>query len=73
MVSEKVKVEIEIPKNLYYTVIEKAKEAGFSNLNEFFIFILEQLFESEETSEEVFTPEEEEAVKERLRSLGYIE
>ena len=70
---EKVKVAIEIPKKLYNNIIEKAKEAGFDSINDFILFVLEQLVSIETTSETVFTEEEEEKVKERLRALGYIE
>lgn len=71
MGEEKVKVEIEIPKNLYEKVKEKYEDAGFKDLNEFILFLLEQVVG--ETEEQVFSPEEEEKVKERLRSLGYID
>ena len=73
MTGDTVKIELEIPRSLYKAVTEKAKEAGFEDLNEFFKFILEQLLAGGETSENVFSPEEEELVKERLRALGYIE
>jgi len=74
MSSEKVKITLELPRTLYDSALQKAKEAGFQSLSEFFIFILEQLIEEGESpSDTVFSPEEEKIVKERLRSLGYIE
>ena len=73
MTEEKVKLIIEIPKKLHGEIIEKAKEAGFDDTNEFILFVLEQLVTEETTTESVFTEEEEEKVKERLRALGYIE
>jgi len=73
MAEEKVKLTIEIPRKLHSEIIEKAKEAGFDDINEFILFVLEQLVSTEITTESVFTEEEEEKVKERLRALGYIE
>ena len=71
MSEEKVKLEIMIPKNLYEKIKEKYEEAGFKDISEFIVFVLEQLLE--ETGGETLSPEEEEKVKERLRALGYID
>ncbi len=67
--SEKVKVEIS--KELY----EKAKkfieeQGGFNNVEELIEFLLKEILEEEE--ETPLSEEDEEKVKERLRSLGYI-
>lgn len=72
MAEEKIKITIEIPKKLHNEIIEKAREAGFNNINDFILFILEQLMTIDTETERVFTEEEEEKVKERLRALGYI-
>ncbi|WFO76370.1 CopG family transcriptional regulator [Desulfurococcaceae archaeon MEX13E-LK6-19] len=53
--------------------MKKAEEAGFSSFSEFVVFVLEQLVSEEEGGGEVFSEEDEEKVKERLRALGYIE
>ena len=73
ILDEEVHIEIKLSRKLYEEVLKNAKEAGFNDLNEFLIFILEQLTSEEETGGEVFSKEEEEKVKERLRALGYIE
>ena len=70
---DNVKIEVSIPKKIYDAAIKKAKEAGFANINEFLVFVLEQLVEEEDLGQNVFTKEEEEAIKDRLRALGYIE
>ncbi len=63
---------IRIPAELY----EKAKkfieesQGEFKSVDELVTFILEEFFKEEET--EGLSPEEEEKIKERLRSLGYI-
>jgi len=72
-VNNEIHIEIKLPRKLYENSIKKAEEAGFNNFNEFLIFILEQLTSEEEVSDKVFSKEEEEIVKERLRALGYIE
>jgi len=73
ILDEEIHIEIKLPRKLYEEALKKAKEAGFNDFNEFLIFILEQLTSEEETGGEVFSKEEEEKVKERLRALGYIE
>ncbi len=72
MGEEKVEVKITIPKSLYDKIKEEADNAGFTDIEEFIRFVLEQLVESGETGEEL-SPEDEEKVKERLRALGYID
>ncbi len=66
------KVAVHISKELY----EKAKkyieeQGGFESVEELVEFVLGEVL-SEEGGEQVFSEEEEEKVKERLRSLGYI-
>jgi len=67
------KVTVHISKELY----EKAKkyveesEGEFKSVDEFVEFVLKEVL-SEEVEEKVFTKEEEEKIKERLRALGYI-
>ena len=66
------KVAVHISKDLY----EKAKkfveeQGGFSSVEELVEFVLNEVL-SEEGAGEVMSKEDEEKVKERLRSLGYI-
>ena len=62
---------IKIPRTLYEKAIRWIEEnGGFSNVDELVQFLLRE-FVSEE-GEEVYSPEEEEEIKERLRRLGYI-
>lgn len=68
---DEVHVEIRLPRKLYEEALKRAKEAGFNDFNEFIVFVLEQLITIEEKSE-VFSKEDEEKVKERLRALGYL-
>ena len=50
MGEEKVKIKLNIPKQLYEQLYSRASEAGFSSIEEFLLFILEHIVE--ESSEE---------------------
>lgn len=63
------KVSIGIPGDLYRKIEEKIEGTSFSSVEEYVVTKLE----SEFPSEPVYTKEEEELIKERLRKLGYIE
>lgn len=66
-------VEVKIPKKLYDQVSKMIKEEGldFKSVDDYVIFVLKELLKEEEEAQ-VYSPEEEKAIKERLRSLGYI-
>ena len=71
--ANEIRIEVKLPRKLYEEALKKAEEAGFSDFNDFLVFILEQLASEEELGSEVLSKEDEEKVKERLRALGYIE
>ncbi len=68
------KVTIKISKDVY----EKARQyiekyGGFNSVEELVEFVLsEALSEEQGETQKVYSKEEEEKVKERLRALGYI-
>ena len=65
---------VSIPKQLYEKIQERIKDTGFTSASDYVTYVLRQVIsELEEEQEEPFTKEDEEKVKERLRSLGYIE
>ncbi|NPA98081.1 MAG: CopG family transcriptional regulator [Crenarchaeota archaeon] len=66
-----VEIKIRLPEKLYREAKAKAEEAGFNTIDEFIVFVLEQLLGEEEPAE--LSEEDEEKVKERLRALGYID
>ncbi len=70
---EPVELIIHLPKDLYEKIKKEADESGFADINEFIVFVLSQLVETSETGGEALSKEDEEKVKERLRSLGYID
>jgi hypothetical protein len=62
---------IEIDGRLYEKLRAKAKELGYSSTDEFIIRVLEEVV-GEVGSEPAGSQEAEEAVRKRLRSLGYL-
>lgn len=63
------KVSIEIPEELYKKIEEKIKGTRFSSVEAYIIMKLENEF----PTVQVYSEEEENIIRERLRKLGYIE
>ena len=57
---------------LYDLIQERAKATGFGSVDEYVMFVLEEVLKDEEEEETALSKEEEEEVKKRLRSLGYL-
>jgi len=73
--SERKHTTITIPKPLYDKIKDRIKDTGFSSVSSYVTYVLRQVisgFEEEEKGE-VFTKEDEEKVKKRLKALGYID
>lgn len=68
-------VEIKIPKEIYEKIEKRIKDTEFKSVSEYVTYVLREVLASleEEETEEVFSEEEEEKVKERLRALGYLD
>jgi len=68
------KVAVEISKELVDEIQRRVDESvgEFSNVEEFIEFVLAEVLKEDEPEQDL-TSEEEEEVKKRLRSLGYIE
>ncbi len=66
---------VSIPLPLYEKIKARIKGTGFTSVSDYVTYVLREVLASleEEEKEEVFSKEEEEKVKERLRALGYIE
>ena len=58
---------------LYGQIEERVKATSFGSVDEYVIFVLEEVFKEEEQEEGVFSKEEEEEVKKRLKGLGYLD
>jgi len=64
---------ISIPTTLYKKLEEKIKETEFTSVSSFVTHIIREYLAKMEEEKEVFSEEEEEEIKERLRALGYID
>jgi len=62
-------VPVKIPKELYEKIEEKISGTSFASVEEYVVSKLENEF----PAEPVYTKEEEDLIRERLRRLGYIE
>jgi len=63
-----------IPSSLFKKLEQKIKGTNFASVASYATFVLrESIVETEQHHKETFSKEEEEKVKDRLRSLGYIE
>jgi Arc/MetJ-type ribon-helix-helix transcriptional regulator len=67
------KENIEIPKNLYLKIAEKVKGSEFSTVSDYVVFVLTELINEEEGEGRKISKEDEDKVRERLRSLGYTD
>ncbi|MFP3264964.1 MAG: ribbon-helix-helix domain-containing protein [Acidilobus sp.] len=65
------RVQVSVPKDLYEKVKKYVEEQGtFSSVDELVEFLLRQLLEEQGGTS--MSKEDEEAVKDRLRRLGYL-
>ncbi|MCI4345738.1 MAG: CopG family transcriptional regulator [Thermoplasmata archaeon] len=62
---------LRVPEEVAAAIEARLQGTGFANLEEFVTFVLSRLAESH--GEVPFSEEEEARLKERLRSLGYID
>ena len=74
MSKEKERKAVSLSAELYGRIEERARDTGFSSADEYVTFVLEEVLREEgEETEIAFSKEEEEEVKKRLRSLGYLD
>lgn len=65
---------VRIPADIYEEIEKRLSEYGFDTVDEYVTFVLQELIYEEKGDEgPVFSEEEEEKIKKRLRDLGYIE
>ena len=62
-----------LPTELYDQVRKRVEAADFASVDEYVIFVLSEVLKEEENEEIALSEEQEEEVKKRLRSLGYLE
>ena len=71
MKKEEEKRTLLLPAELYDRLEERVKATDFGSVEEYVIFILEEVLK--EGEEGALSKEEEEEIKKRLRALGYLE
>ena len=69
---------IKIPEEIYEKLMKRVEDSEFSKVDDYIKYILEQVIERLETEKqedcsEEYSEEDEEKVKARLRSLGYLD
>ena len=67
-------INIKISQELKKKLEKKIKQTEFGSISEYIIYILEKVTSdvSNSEAEQAYTKEEEEAVKRRLKELGYV-
>jgi len=70
---EKEFTNVSIPTSLHKKIEEKIKGSEFPSVSEYITKVLRGNFSEEQTNQEVFSKEDEEKVKKRLKALGYID
>ena len=71
--SEKELTNVSIPSSLYEKIRERIKETGFTSVSNYVTYVLTELLAEKMEPEEPFNKADEEKIKARLRTLGYIE
>jgi len=73
------KVTIKIPGTLYNRLSETIAGSGFNSVTDFIVYVLRdlvstksQIKEAKQTDESSLTADEIEAIRKRLKSLGYL-
>ncbi|MDG6225883.1 MAG: CopG family transcriptional regulator [Candidatus Thermoplasmatota archaeon] len=68
------KVGIRIDKRIHDRIKERLKSTGFTSVEDYVNYVLDEVLSSMEEDEgEDMSDEDQEKVKERLRALGYLE
>ena len=70
---EKKFTTISIPTQLAEKIKKRIEGTGFHSLSAYATYVLREVISGVEEEEEAFSKEDEEKVKERLRSLGYLD
>lgn len=74
MLRERSKVTLKIPKPLYDNLKEIIRETGFNSVTEFVVYVLRDIASTKTTKKagEGLSGKEIEAIRKRLKSLGYL-
>ena len=69
--AEEKDTNISIPSSLYRQIQKRIEGTGFESVSAYVVYVLREVLSEDER--DGLTQEEEERVKERLRTLGYID
>ena len=71
---EKEKVAVYVSKGLYDKVKSRVKESGgeFKSVDGYVEFVLREVLKEDDGAKEAYTRDEEDSIKKRLKSLGYL-
>jgi Arc/MetJ-type ribon-helix-helix transcriptional regulator len=64
---------VSIPKSLAEKIEKRIKGTEFSSISAYITFVLEEVVSDEEKDDEELSKEDDERIKARLRSLGYLD
>ena len=64
-------IKIKVSDELYEKISQRAGKTGFKKIDNYVTSLIEDVFKEEHS--EKYSKEEEEEIKNRLKSLGYIE
>ncbi len=70
---EKKFTTVSIPAPLFKKVEGRIKGTGFTSVSSYVTYVLREVVSEEESEVEPFSKEDEKRVKDRLRSLGYLD
>jgi hypothetical protein len=66
------KVTLKIPRPIYDKLKTVIDGSGFSSVNEFVVYVLRDLVSSGLNGKDEFSKKEVDAVRQRLKNLGYL-
>ena len=72
MVTDKKYTTVSLPTPRFEKIQEKIKGTGFTSVSDYVTFVLREIL-THGTDQEAFNAEDEKKVKDRLRSLGYLD
>lgn len=70
---ENARISIEIPQSLFERLKKSAESGNYGSVEECIVYLLRKAVSGDEKEEETYSEEEQEKIKERLKSLGYLE
>lgn len=64
---------ISVPADIYDRIEQRVKATEFGSVEEYVLFILEEVLKDDEEEEQGYTEADEAEVKKRLKALGYMD